>query len=112
MVCAGRVFPVHRAVLSTACPVLQGAFGGAMREGQTASYEFKDTTPEAVEALLCHFYTKAAPEPGATDPVPVIKLAIQYGATELAESVAEDMAEHVTEDTVVPTSATLPFRHS
>ena len=38
------------------------------------------------QALLCHFYTKAAPEPGAADPVPLLKLAVQYGATELAKS--------------------------
>ena len=44
---------VHRATLSAASPVFDAAFSSQMSEGNTATYEIKDT---AVEAMLRYIY--------------------------------------------------------
>ena len=65
-----------------------------MKEGETANYEIRDSTPEAVEALLCFVYT--GEQPAAELLLPVFELAMQYELEDLAKLVAKKMAEEVT----------------
>ena len=47
---------IDRATLSAASPVFDAAFSSQMSEGNTATYEIKDSTPTAVEAMLRYIY--------------------------------------------------------
>ena len=89
VLCEGQRIPVHRSTLIAASPVFEAAFTSAMREGESTVYEIKDSTPDAVEAMLCFVYTKKEPPAELLDAV--FELAVQYELEELARVAAEKM---------------------
>jgi hypothetical protein len=89
VLCDGQRIPVHRCTLIAASPVFEAAFTSAMREGESTIYEIKDSTPEAVEAMLCFVYTKKEPPAELLDAV--FELAVQYELEELARVSAKKM---------------------
>ena len=60
---------------------------------KSATYEIRDSTPEAVEALLCFVYT--GEQPAAELLPPVFELAMQYELEDLAKLIAKRMPEDV-----------------
>ena len=56
VICNGERTAVHRSTLCAASPVFD-AFSSSMQEGCAATYEIKESTPAAVEAMLCYIYT-------------------------------------------------------
>ena len=91
VVCCGMRIPVHRSTLSAASPVFEAHFSSPMKDGETAVYEIRDSTPEAVEALLCFVYT--GEQPAAELLSSVSELALQYELEDLAKLTAKRMAE-------------------
>ena len=91
VVIVGKRFAVHRSVLSEASPVFYRAFSGSMREASKACYEVKDSTPDAVEAMLKYVYTGAAPKESEDITLPLLELAVQYELADLCEKAANDL---------------------
>lgn len=77
IVCDGRRMPVHRATLSAASPVFDAAFSSSLSEGQSAVYEIRESTPEAVETMLRYIYTGDI-DAADTAWAPLLDLAAQY----------------------------------
>ena len=95
VVCSGVHIAVHRATLSAASPVFDAAFSSQMSEGNTATYEIKDSTPTAVEAMLRYIYI------GDSDCLPddlafLLDLSAQYELDDLCAEVLERMAKDLT----------------
>ena len=84
--CNGTRFQVHRSMLVAASPVFEAAFSSVMLEGASAVYEITESTPEAVEAMLCSVYT------GELPPAELIssffELAVRYELKALAKEAA------------------------
>ncbi|KAG2492802.1 hypothetical protein HYH03_008962 [Edaphochlamys debaryana] len=57
----GRVFPVHRAILSARCPCFRRRLGGGFADAGAAELDLPDADPEAMEALLRWMYTGCLP---------------------------------------------------
>jgi hypothetical protein len=93
VLCEGQRIPVHRSTLIAASPVFEAAFTSSMSEGESTVYQINDSTPDAVEAMLCFVYTKAEPPAELLDTV--FELAVQYELEELARVAAEKMTEAV-----------------
>merc|ERR1712216_376528 len=94
----GRLSATERGFLYTstlvaASPVFEAAFTSTMREGETAVYEISDSTPEAVEAMLCFVYTGELPEVELLHLV--YELAMQYELEIFAKLIAARMVEEV-----------------
>lgn len=95
VVCAGTQFRVHRAILCQASPVFDSAFSGSMREAADAQFEVKNSTPEAVEAMLKYMYTGEVPAGPELMTLPLLELAAQYELTRLLEKLAGDLLADV-----------------
>lgn len=109
MECEGRQFPVHRAVVCAASPVLKAAFSGGMAEARKAEYTINDSTPEAVELMLRYTYTRALPEDGKGEEqaavlgphlAALLELAVRYELPGLCEQLAWRFAEGLTPENV------------
>lgn len=91
--------------LAAVSPVFAAAFSSEMREGAGATYEIKDSTPDAVEAMLQLAYTGVLP---AAELLPqVFELTAKYELETLANAAAAKMAEDVSASTVKATLAAL-----
>merc|ERR1711920_635675 len=111
VLCNGMQIQVHRCMLAAVSPVFEAALSSVMQEGASAMYEIKDSTPEAVEAMLCSVYTGELP-PIELLP-PVFELAMQYELAELAKATAARMVEDVSVSNVRETLAVLKLhRHT
>eukprot|EP00928_Gymnodinium_smaydae_P095284 TRINITY_DN8173_c0_g1_i1.p1 TRINITY_DN8173_c0_g1~~TRINITY_DN8173_c0_g1_i1.p1 ORF type:complete len:277 (+),score=31.14 TRINITY_DN8173_c0_g1_i1:358-1188(+) len=102
VVCNEARFDVHRAVLARNI-IFNQALSSVMVEGQTSIYEFKNSEPKAVEALLRYIYTDEVDlcrdiVPSSSLP-PLLELAVQYDEPDLVSAVASALAE-VCENTV------------
>jgi hypothetical protein len=93
VICNGKRIPVHRSTLAAASPVFEAAFSSVMQEGASAVYEIKDSTPEAVEAMLHSVYTGELPEVELLPPF--FELAMRYELEGSANAAAAQMAESV-----------------
>lgn len=110
VVCEGVRTPVHRSTLCAASPVFDAAFSSAMREGQTAAYEIKGSSPAAVEALLCYIYIGEFDCPSEELGL-LLDLAVQYDIADLCKEVAGQLTADVTVQNVRSRFAVLK-RHS
>ncbi|CAE8625708.1 unnamed protein product [Polarella glacialis] len=90
--CEGSSFPVHRAVLASASPVLQRAFAGGMSEAASAEYAIRDSSQVPVEALLRFCYTGSLSCPAEGLPQ-LLELAVLYEVAALSEAVADALLE-------------------
>merc|ERR1739848_837938 len=98
VLCNGTRIPVHRMMLAAVSPVFEAAFTSEMQEGASATYEIKDSSPEAVEAMLQLVYTGELP---AVEQLPqVFELTVKYELDTLANATAKKMAEEVSVSTV------------
>lgn len=57
IICEDERIPVHRAMLCAASSVFDAAFCSNLDEGKTATYEVKESSKGAVEAMLRFIYT-------------------------------------------------------
>ena len=87
--CNGTRFQVHRSMLVAASPVFEAAFSSVMQEGASAVYEITESTPEAVEAMLCSVYTGEPPPAGLISAF--FELAVRYELKALAKEAADMM---------------------
>ena len=96
VVCGGRVFPVHRAVLSAASPVFEAAFTAPMREAAERRFEVCDASGEDTNALLraCYLGPSGEPTPG------LLELAVRYSMQELAKATGLGLAQNLTPENV------------
>eukprot|EP00929_Paragymnodinium_shiwhaense_P093204 TRINITY_DN53347_c0_g1_i1.p1 TRINITY_DN53347_c0_g1~~TRINITY_DN53347_c0_g1_i1.p1 ORF type:complete len:304 (+),score=29.95 TRINITY_DN53347_c0_g1_i1:99-914(+) len=100
--CGTARFDVHRAALAAASHVFEAAFESSMREGRTAEYEIKDSTPAAVEAFLHFIYTgKIVAGLADNDLTSMLDLAIMYEVEEMVSPIARNLVECLTEDNVM-----------
>ena len=93
LVCDGTRIPVHRSTLAAVSPVFEAAFSSNMQEGANAVYEIRDSSPEAVEAMLRLVYTGELPPVEQLSAV--FDLAMKYELKGLAKPTADKMAETV-----------------
>lgn len=101
---AGRIFAVHRAVLSAASQVFHAAFSSTMREGVEAKIVIQDAPVVAVEALLHYIYSgELRCEHAAT----LLPLAHRYGLYDLVTQCVSHMQKTVSAKNVVSIAAAL-----
>ena len=55
--CGNTTFSAHRGTLASRSDVFFTAFGSSFAEARTAKYDIKNSSPEAVEAMLYYMYT-------------------------------------------------------
>mmetsp|Transcript_27857 Transcript_27857/g.86745 ORF Transcript_27857/g.86745 Transcript_27857/m.86745 type:complete len:274 (+) Transcript_27857:49-870(+) len=110
VVCGGVHMAVHRATLCAASPVLDAAFSSSMAEGKNSLYEIKDSTPEAVEAMLCYIYTGGSAFP-VTQLPQLLELAVKYQLADLIADVVRELPKGITPESVRERLAILK-RHS
>ncbi len=55
--CGNKTFSAHRGTLASRSDVFFTAFGSSFTEARTATYNIKNSSPEAVEAMLYYMYT-------------------------------------------------------
>ncbi|CAE8672722.1 unnamed protein product [Polarella glacialis] len=90
--CEGSSFPVHRAVLASASPVLQRAFAGGMSEAASAEYAIRDSSQVPVEALLRFCYTGSLSCPAEGLPQ-LLELAVLFEMAALSEAAVDALFE-------------------
>lgn len=92
IICCGERIPVHRAVLSAASDVFDAAFSSSMCEGIEASYEIKESSPVAVEAMLRYIYTGEI-DVDVNELAALLELAVQYDLSNLVKQTAEALVQ-------------------
>ena len=55
--CGNKTFSAHRGTLAARSDVFFTAFGSSFAEARTAKYDIKNSSPDAVEAMLYYMYT-------------------------------------------------------
>lgn len=90
VVCEGRSFHVHRAVLCAKSRAFAGLFEGGGRESRTARVDMSGEDPAAVAALLEHAYT--AELPGGIDPIRLLPLADRYELFDCVDDCSDAIA--------------------
>eukprot|EP00440_Ansanella_granifera_P021328 gb/GFBE01023153.1/.p1 GENE.gb/GFBE01023153.1/~~gb/GFBE01023153.1/.p1 ORF type:complete len:266 (+),score=53.15 gb/GFBE01023153.1/:1-798(+) len=109
IVCSGREFPCHRAVLAEASPAFEGALGSGMAEAREGRLEIQDADPAIVEAMLGFLYTgKLDQAEGAcVDHAKLMSLAHRYAIDALIKECAIPILQNITPDNVVGTTRAL-----
>ncbi|CAE8605216.1 unnamed protein product [Polarella glacialis] len=97
--CEGSSFPVHRAVLASASPVLQRAFACGMSEAASAKYAIRDSNPVNAEALLRFCYTGSLSCPAEGLPQ-LLELAVLYEVAALSGAVADALLDGLVPENV------------
>jgi len=91
ILCGGREFAAHRAVLAAASPVFERMWSTAMSESEKSALEIKDCTPEAVEAMVRYIYTQEVAN--EADPAQLFELAQKYELQDLATEMGHRILE-------------------
>ena len=92
--CLSNAYTEHlRSALAASSPVFEAAFTSMMQQDESATYEIQDSTPEAVEAMLCFIYTGEQPGPDLL--APVFNLAMMYELDSLAKITSPRFAGEV-----------------
>ncbi|KAG2492804.1 hypothetical protein HYH03_008964 [Edaphochlamys debaryana] len=98
----GRVFPVHRAILSARCPYFRRRLGGGFADAGAAELDLPDADPEAMEALLRWMYTGCLP-PELPSPLlqPLAELSDRLGLMQPCRAAQGRILEAVCAQSVV-----------
>ncbi|KAG2492803.1 hypothetical protein HYH03_008963 [Edaphochlamys debaryana] len=98
----GRVFPVHRAILSARCPCFRRRLGGGFADAGAAELDLPDADPEAMEALLRWMYTGCLP-PELPSPLlqPLAELSDRLGLMQPCRAAQGRILEAVCAQSVV-----------
>lgn len=98
--CGDKTFSAHRSTLACRSDVFFTAFESSFAEARTATYDIKNSSPEAVETMLYYMYTghlKVKQEELAD----LLNLAAQYQLDDLITLVSKHLAAGVDEQNVV-----------
>jgi len=109
--CGNKSFSAHRGTLASRSDVFFTAFGSSFAEARTANYDIKNSSPEAVEAMLYYMYTghlKVKQEILAD----LLNLAAQYQLDDLITLVSKHLAAGVDEQNVVNRTKVLKLHQS
>ncbi|XP_055332543.1 TD and POZ domain-containing protein 3-like [Paramacrobiotus metropolitanus] len=83
LLCQGREFPVHRAILAAQSPVFAAMFQSDMAEKATGVCRIEDTSAEVLDILLSFAYTRVAFEAGDETLMQLWHAADKYDMKEL-----------------------------
>jgi len=103
VMCEGKVFPCHKVILRSQCPVFETFLTGDTKENQESQIEIKETTPEAVELLLKYLYEGEVKEISEDAVLDVLNLANKYDLAPLKFICGESLLKNLTIDNFMVT---------
>jgi len=100
-------FKCHRNILSCRVPAFAMMLRGETAENQTSTINIGDWHPEVVQLMIEYLYTGVIPDVPARIEIDLLKLAVKYDLTPLAESCGFGVIKNLTVENFLPTYAEL-----
>jgi len=100
-------FKCHRNIISCRVPAFAMMLRGETAENQTSTINIGDWHPEVVQLMIEYLYTGVIPDVPARIEIDLLKLAVKYDLTPLAESCGFGVIKNLTVENFLPTYAEL-----